>query len=819
MRTLKKALSLVLVLAMVFALAVPGFAADTTKKASDFKDYSKVTNKEAVTVLTAIGVVSGNTDGTFGPEGNFTRAQAASIIAHMMLGTGADALKKVATDFSDVPANHWASGYVAYCANEGIINGYGNGKFGPDDTLTAAQWALMLLGALGYKAANEGIGGAGFAVPTTALAIKAKIATAEDMNATFNRDVAVKLALNTLMSHTVSYSGGTNITTSDGTTIVTGAVRNTDATQLKDSQFASLNKADAPAGDDFGRPGTTWTYKNKNIGTFGKTADMVFTGAVAGINNTAKANAMGLKGYTIASGVKPATNGVPAGSAITSVDDIAALTGNGVKVEVFLSDTTANKVEAVVVTKTDLMKVAAITSTKITLTGVTNAVTSSLIVDKDNANFASLSAMKKGDYVLAVPVKVSSAYILSAIATPETVTGKITATTVVSGSTTGLTVNGTAYPVAAVAGSDVTGATANATVESTLWLDSYGNVIYVENATAAATKNFLFVLSTYQTLTDGKIVSMAKGVLTNGEIVDVPYTGTAADCTLYAVSSVTNGVYTLTAATAGTSVNTYVALKNNGTIKASDRALNTNSAATATNYFSSKVVFVYVDTTNKTVVVKNGVQSVNPIVAANSTDAVAVLEKNSATDNTPVVTMVILKSNVSTTATSDNLLYVADNTAVGSVTVDNKATGKQEVINTYVGYKNGEKVTFASKNAPASAKTFYTYAETEATGAYVLSAAYTATTGATAVKADEAVSSVFDNRIATIDSVAMDISGAQIVDLRSAADQASAPIVATAEGIADATTAYASLNVSVVYDANTGIASLVYIVANGAART
>ena len=59
MRTLKKALSLVLVLAMVFALAVPGFAAE--KKASDFTDYSKVTNKEAVDVLTAIGVLNGNT--------------------------------------------------------------------------------------------------------------------------------------------------------------------------------------------------------------------------------------------------------------------------------------------------------------------------------------------------------------------------------------------------------------------------------------------------------------------------------------------------------------------------------------------------------------------------------------------------------------------------------------------------------------------------------------------------------------------------------------------------------------------------------------
>ena len=86
MRTLKKALSLVLVLAMVFALAVPGFAANTAKKASDFKDYSKVTNKEAVDVLTAIGVINGNADGTFAPEGNFTRAEAATLISYLTLG-------------------------------------------------------------------------------------------------------------------------------------------------------------------------------------------------------------------------------------------------------------------------------------------------------------------------------------------------------------------------------------------------------------------------------------------------------------------------------------------------------------------------------------------------------------------------------------------------------------------------------------------------------------------------------------------------------------------------------------------------------------
>ena len=191
MRTLKKALCLVLVLAMAVSLGVTAFAVD---KASDYTDYSTVTSKEAVDVLTAIGVLSGNTDGSFGPTGNFTRAQAATIIAHMMLGAKTTAaLPQVATQFNDVSAAHWASGYINYCVNNGIINGYGDGRFGPEDTLTATQWALMLLNALGYQPKYEGIGGAGWEIKTTTLAVSAGVANAEELTGSFNRDVAAQI--------------------------------------------------------------------------------------------------------------------------------------------------------------------------------------------------------------------------------------------------------------------------------------------------------------------------------------------------------------------------------------------------------------------------------------------------------------------------------------------------------------------------------------------------------------------------------------------------------------------------------------------------
>ena len=829
MRTLKKALSLVLVLAMVFTLAVPALAVD---KATEFKDYDKVENKEAVDVLTAIGVLNGNTDGTFGPEGNFTRAQAASIIAHMMLGKGADALNAAATGFSDVPADHWASGYIQYCVGEGILNGYGNGKFGPDDALTATQWSLMLLGALGYDAKNEKIGGNGWEVATTKLAIQAGIASAENLTGEFNRDVAAKLAFNTLTATMVDYTNGTNITTGDGTSININANRyevgnnaepvgnsykngvQTPYTQFCEQYFSSLKVAPVQS-DAFGRPANQWSYKLKTLGTYGQTADLVFTSAVSGATTAAKVNNMGLKGYTVAAGLKAVVNGKE-GSAITSVNDLPALTGNGLKVEVFLSDTTANQIEAVTVIKTELAKVAAVTSNRITLTSVTANVVGALSVDKENDNFAALSEMKKGDYVLVVPVKNDDgSYSVDSIAVPETVTGKVTATSKQNNNNISLTVDGTAYSVAAIAHNDVKTATPNATTESTLWLDTYGNVLYAE-LSSTATTNFLYVLNGYQTLTDGKIVNMAKGVLTNGEIVDVRVAAAVTeDCTLYKVTDITNDVYTLNKAEAGTTADTnFIALTNNKQIKSSDRALTADNSG-ATNFYSSNVVFVYVDTTNKTAVVKEGVQAVNPIVNSatgeEQAQALAVLEKNSKTDATAVVTMVVLESNVSTTATAEGLLYVKDNTSVGSVTVTNKTTGKDEVIPTYEAYQNGEKVTFASKTAPA-ANTFYTYAESESTGAYVLSTAYTATSGAAAVKTNVALSSMFDGRIATIDGTQIDLSSALIVDLRAAGIQADQPVVTTAEGLNDAKTAYGSINLSVIYDANTGVATNVYVI-------
>ena len=171
MRTLKKTLSLVLVVAMVLGLCVVG--ASAYNKVEDFTDdVSKIGTAyyEAVGVLTGIGVIDGMTETAFEPQGTYTREQAAKIIAYMMLGKDkADSLGCTVAPFEDVAANRWSAGYIAFCVEQGIIDGMTETTFEPTGTLTGFQWAKMLLCAVGFGV-NDEFTGSSWSVNTAKVA-------------------------------------------------------------------------------------------------------------------------------------------------------------------------------------------------------------------------------------------------------------------------------------------------------------------------------------------------------------------------------------------------------------------------------------------------------------------------------------------------------------------------------------------------------------------------------------------------------------------------------------------------------------------------
>ena len=86
--------------------------------------------------------MSGYTDGTFRPDNTITRAETAAIIAK--LSADFDENKDYADKFKDVAADKWYSGYINFAADKEYISGYNDGTFKPDSSITRAEFAAIL---------------------------------------------------------------------------------------------------------------------------------------------------------------------------------------------------------------------------------------------------------------------------------------------------------------------------------------------------------------------------------------------------------------------------------------------------------------------------------------------------------------------------------------------------------------------------------------------------------------------------------------------------------------------------------------------------
>jgi hypothetical protein len=170
MKNIKKSLALVLAFVMIFGLCTIGAGAAFNDASSINPNYSA-----AVEIMAGMGILVGSDDDgdgkfDFNPTGNVTRAQAAKMITYMILGNEAAEKLPAKAAFDDVKETNWSAKYVYYLANKGIINGYGDGKFGPNDSVTATQLAKMALAACGYGKAGEFTGN-GWDVNVFALAM------------------------------------------------------------------------------------------------------------------------------------------------------------------------------------------------------------------------------------------------------------------------------------------------------------------------------------------------------------------------------------------------------------------------------------------------------------------------------------------------------------------------------------------------------------------------------------------------------------------------------------------------------------------------
>ena len=110
---------------------------------------------DAVSWCRENGIMSGTSETAFSPNASMTRAMLATVL-HRAAG---EPEAGRTTPFSDVSPDTWYTEAVAWAADQGLVTGYGNGRFGTDDPITREQLATILWR---YAGSPEAAGGPDF---------------------------------------------------------------------------------------------------------------------------------------------------------------------------------------------------------------------------------------------------------------------------------------------------------------------------------------------------------------------------------------------------------------------------------------------------------------------------------------------------------------------------------------------------------------------------------------------------------------------------------------------------------------------------------
>ncbi len=540
MRTLK-VLSLVLALVLCFGLVGTAFAAPANFEG--YTDAAKIGDvyTEAADVLMGLGIIEGKTATTVDPTGVYTREQAAKVIAYMLVGKeAAEKLSASAAPFADVAANRWSAGFIAYCAEQGILSGVGNGNFNPTGTLTGYQFAKMLLAAIGYNA-NDEYEGASWSINVARDAIQKGIFEgdlAAATNAPITRQQAMLMAFNTLTAvPRVTYSELVKqyVAYNLGGWAVGAAVSPAYLIQ----NFGAVDAV--PATDEFdasavptasGAAGHQWKIGAKPI------SDVYLDGTVAGTNAAlatateaalARAYSFGPGGAVLlvngaAVSVEMTTPITPANTPLLAYDGASAQ---------FIDSDKDGEVDEIVILEEYLAYVSNMTATTMTLQVFDSGLGLDTVPATDgtaiNIALADYPAngLAKGDFVIITPDDANGGF-----ATPisykkaEPVTTKITE---YATATDSVTYGGAKKIMAAQASlipASLVGLAADFTADYNIFLNANGRPLGIALAGPAAVvvPNFMYVVDSQSAAANNSLLAQSaaqfkvKGVLMDGTV-------------------------------------------------------------------------------------------------------------------------------------------------------------------------------------------------------------------------------------------------------------------------------------------------------------
>ncbi len=153
---MKKILSVILALAMIMSCAAAVFAVDRTSNTTANPDESASKYYDAVQFLVSYGIMHGKGD-KLGVYDNIKRYEMSLFEGRLMTGWTDDSAWEDGTlnssKFTDLEGTAAANFYgaISYVSQKGVIEGYGDGRFGPENPITYQDALTMTVRALGYK--------------------------------------------------------------------------------------------------------------------------------------------------------------------------------------------------------------------------------------------------------------------------------------------------------------------------------------------------------------------------------------------------------------------------------------------------------------------------------------------------------------------------------------------------------------------------------------------------------------------------------------------------------------------------------------------
>lgn len=190
----KRICALLLAALLTAALIVPSAAASASVRFSDVSDSGLVKTVEALRLM---GVMDGYSNGQFQPDTQVTRAQFCKMMVCVMDAEDELGSYRAMSAYPDVGRDYWAASYIYWAAvGKGILSGFSDGRFRPDQAITLAQASAALLRVLGYES-GVGTGVQGYVTAASANGLLDGIENS-DGNSPLTRKEAARLFLNLL---------------------------------------------------------------------------------------------------------------------------------------------------------------------------------------------------------------------------------------------------------------------------------------------------------------------------------------------------------------------------------------------------------------------------------------------------------------------------------------------------------------------------------------------------------------------------------------------------------------------------------------------